>query len=211
MVRCADKEFSQNVFINCPFTKDFEDLLKPLVFTVIRVGLNPRLSFENQNAAKARLEAILELMINSKYSIHDLSLNHAAKAGDEFRMNMPFELGIDYGIIKFDAAGRSQEKQILILEDRPFITKKTISDMAGADFLSHKNDPEELVTEVVIWLANVIKREFAPSLIWDQYNYYKADDYARLTSSGYRPADINKQTIPQSIRSMKKWISNNPL
>lgn len=148
MALCSDLDFERNVFINCPFSEDFEPLLKPLLFTVLRVGLEPRISFENNTATKFRLEAIVDLMLDSKYSIHDLSLNHSTSVGEEFRMNMPFELGIDYAIALRENHDRFRSKKLLILEDKPFITKRTISDMAGTDFRNHKNEPEELIAEV---------------------------------------------------------------
>ena len=51
---------------------------------------------EQSNAAKPRIEKICELIQASKYSIHDLSRCQASQANELFRLNMPFELGVDF-------------------------------------------------------------------------------------------------------------------
>lgn len=39
--------FDKNIFINCPFDKTFiDDLLKPIVYVIVKNGFTPRLSLE---------------------------------------------------------------------------------------------------------------------------------------------------------------------
>ena len=90
-------EFEKNVFINCPFDSEYLKLLRPLLFTVIYVGLHPRIALETADGGQARMKKILGLIRDSKYSIHDLSRMESTQAGELYRMNMPFELGIDFG------------------------------------------------------------------------------------------------------------------
>ena len=90
-------DFNKNVFINCPFDDDYRQMLLSLIFTIKHLGFNPRLSLEKDDAGVSRLAHIVELIEASKYGIHDLSRMMAVKKGAPARMNMPFELGIDYG------------------------------------------------------------------------------------------------------------------
>ena len=58
--------FDDNVFINCPYDVEYLPLLRPLVFTVLYAGLNPRLASERLNSGETRIskkEDILELQI----------------------------------------------------------------------------------------------------------------------------------------------------
>ncbi len=67
------KHYQKNVFINCPFDDKYFDLLQTLVFTIIYYGFYPRISLENSDSGQPRLEKIVDLIRESKYSIHDLS------------------------------------------------------------------------------------------------------------------------------------------
>lgn len=93
--------FATNVFINCPLDETYiNDLLKPMLYLIIKNGYNPRLSLEVSDSGEVRLKKITEIIKSCKSSIHDLSLVKAKKAKEFARMNMPFELGIDYGLRK---------------------------------------------------------------------------------------------------------------
>lgn len=89
--------FEKNVFVNCPFDPQYLPLLRSLLFTIIYLRLKPRIALEAMDAGQARLDKIVGLIADSKFGIHDLSPVEAANAGELFRLNMPFELGIDFG------------------------------------------------------------------------------------------------------------------
>lgn len=65
--------FEENVFVNCPFDQQYLPLLRPLLFTVIYLGLKPRIALEAMDSGQARLDKIVGLIRDSKFSIHDLS------------------------------------------------------------------------------------------------------------------------------------------
>ena len=50
----ADRDFSSNVFINCPFDSDYVPLLRPLLFTVLFLNLNPRIASERFDSGEAK-------------------------------------------------------------------------------------------------------------------------------------------------------------
>jgi len=55
----VDKSFEKCVFINCPFDKDFEPILYAIMFTVVFMGLTPRLASETNDSEDTRLEKYL--------------------------------------------------------------------------------------------------------------------------------------------------------
>jgi len=42
--------FDKNIFINCPFDREYLPLLRPLLFTVVECGLEPRIASERPDA-----------------------------------------------------------------------------------------------------------------------------------------------------------------
>lgn len=65
--------FDKNIFINCPFDKDYLPMLKTLLYVIKKIGYNPRIALERSDSGEVRLDKIKELIESSKYSIHDLS------------------------------------------------------------------------------------------------------------------------------------------
>lgn len=94
--------FEKHVFINCPIDIHYYPLLKVLVFTFVKYGMIPRVALENSDAGQARITKVLGLIKESKYSIHDLSRLKSVKAKEFYRMNMPFEIGVDFGARNFN-------------------------------------------------------------------------------------------------------------
>ena len=66
-------DFDRNVFINCPFDSDYFPLLRPLLFSIVYLGFNPKIALETSDSGELRVDKICELIKASKYSVHDLS------------------------------------------------------------------------------------------------------------------------------------------
>ena len=90
-------QFTKNVFINCPFDNEYIALLRPLLFTIVYLGYSPRIASEQFDSGEARIKKICDLIEKSQLSIHDLSRIKSSKEEQFYRLNMPFELGIDIG------------------------------------------------------------------------------------------------------------------
>lgn len=137
-------DFEKNIFINCPIDQEFIDnLLKPILFIVIKNGFNPRVSLEISDSGQSRLLKITDIIKNCRYNIHDIS-KVKSKASHEFsRMNMPFELGIDYGI-RYSGLKTFDTKHFLILEAVKYEYMHALSDISGFDTKAHKNETKEL-------------------------------------------------------------------
>jgi hypothetical protein len=106
----AEPPFEKCVFINCPFDKDYEGILQAMLFCIVYLGLSPRIATERMNSAEVRLTKLSELIVASKYSIHDLSRCQAEKGGEHYRLNMPFELGLDYGCRRYFGRDHKQRR-----------------------------------------------------------------------------------------------------
>jgi hypothetical protein len=158
--------FEKNVFVNCPFDDAYLPLLKPLLFCILDLGFEPRIALERLDSGESRIEKIIELIEESKFAIHDLSRLRAEKAGDFFRLNMPFELGLDVGCRRF-RGGQWAQKRCLILEAERYRYQAALSDLSNSDIAVHGNEPVTLVGEVRNWLNSQTNLHApGPSQIW---------------------------------------------
>jgi hypothetical protein len=201
--------FEQNVFVNCPFDEEYFSLLRPIIFTIIYLGLKPRIALEALDAGEARLDKIIRLIRQSKYSIHDISRLEAREAGELYRLNMPFELGIDFGCRKF-GRGELREKRSLVLEVQRHRYMAALSDLSGADIESHDNDPYKGIEVVRNWLKNTCKlHAFGPAKISGAFTDFMADNFDRLTCEGFSKEDIGHLPIAELIECMEAWVAEN--
>lgn len=201
--------FKDNVFVNCPFDDEYLALLRPILFTIIYLGLKPRIALEAMDAGEARLDKIVGLIADSKFAIHDISRIEAARAGDLYRLNMPFELGIDFGCRKF-GRGQLKEKRSLVLEAERYRYKAALSDLSGVDIESHDNDPYKVAGIVRNWLKNTCHfSAVGPSKITSAFTDFMADNFDKLTSDGFSPADIEALQVAELIECMEKWVEQN--
>lgn len=199
--------FDQSIFINCPFDKDYEPILQAILFCVIYLGFNPRLATERANAAENRIDKISELIQSSKYSIHDLSRCRAKKAGEYFRLNMPFELGIDYGCRRF-LGNKYLDKKFLILEQERYRFQAAISDIAGCDIEPHGGNYQKAIEKVRNWLVQEAgAHKDGPSKILQKYTDFQEWNYERLLHLGHSEDDIQRYPTQELMVSMKDWMA----
>lgn len=197
--------FSCSVFINCPFDTAYEPILQAMAFCVIHLGFTPRLALECNDSAALRLPRLLELIRSCKYSIHDLSRCQSAKKGEHFRLNMPFELGLDYGCREFFGQDRG-EKKILILEEKPYRYQAALSDIAGCDIQSHAADYQIAVRKVRNWLvAEAGAEALGATRILGAYADFQEWHYEQQLALGFSDADIQDYPTIELVRSMLRW------
>lgn len=205
--RAVDK-FNRNVFINCPFDEQYYALLRPLLFTVIYLGFYPRIALERSDSAENRIDKICSLISESKYSIHDLSRLKAKKAREFYRLNMPFELGIDYGS-RVHGKPPMHEKQCLILEAERFDYMKALSDLSGVDIKSHSNEPAKIVHVVRDWFVETVglRGVSSPTIIWYRFNEFASDFYDARVAEGFTDQDLNMMPVPEYIDFIRDWVA----
>lgn len=197
--------FEKSVFVNCPFDEEFEPILQAILFCVVRLGFSPRLASENQDSGDVRLEKIRKMIEDSKFSIHDLSRCQARKKGEMFRLNMPFELGIDYGCRQYFGNGR-EEKRFLILEEKKYRYQAALSDISGCDIQAHSADYSKAIKAVRNWLVNVAGAEdVGSSKILSDYISFQEWYYETKLKTGASDEDIQEYPTSEVLKSMFKW------
>lgn len=204
----AEADFELNVFINCPFDERYYPLLRPLLFTIVYLGFKPRIASERSDSTESRIDKICGLIRISKYGIHDLSRLKASRAKEFYRMNMPFELGIDYGSKLFGSTSMS-EKKCLILETERFDYMRALSDLSGVDIKSHKNEPVRMVRAVRDWFVETVglRSVSSPTVIWYRFNDFASDFYDARKAGGFTDEDLDMMPVPEYIDFIRDWVT----
>jgi hypothetical protein len=202
--------FSKNVFINCPFDHEYESLLRPILFTIVYLGFNPQIASQRADSGEQRINKIVSLISKSKYSIHDLSRARSEHPREYYRLNMPFELGIDYGSRRTAGAAFSR-KRFLVLGSKPHDYKRALSDLAGVDAESHGNKPERAISAVRNWFVSTVRLRSAasPTVIWYKFNDFTADFYAKRKDEGFSKEDLKMMPVREYIAFIRKWVKDN--
>ncbi len=212
------KNYHKNIFVNCPFDDKYFDLLQTLIFTICYYGFTPRISLESSDSGQPRLDKIVQLIMESRYSIHDLSRLQSKNIDEFYRLNMPFELGIDFGLRKFNKD--FADKRSLILESKKYDYMKAISDINGFDIKNHNDTPLELIKCIRSWfsatlkLPNLIGSEKVASDFFD-FNTWLFQirmkkylvSHNSTDSESFAKKEIEEMTIPEYIIGINEWKS----
>jgi hypothetical protein len=198
--------YKENVFINCPFDEQYRRLLRPLLFTILYLHLEPKIS-QTSSSGTIRINQIKRFIRTSRYGIHDLSRSKPLKKGDLPRFNMPYELGLDIGCHEFGGQ-RFKDKKILILETDPYHYQKVLSDIAGQDIKHHADDPKTIVREVRNWFSTIDPGNVAGySAIWIAFNQFTDDlNTSLLSDGGFTQAEVDDMPEADYIKYVKQWI-----
>ena len=197
--------FENNIFINCPFDSKYKPILKAIIFCIVYLEYKPLLS-ETINSADSRVDGILDLISNSKYSIHDLSRMEASKKNELARFNMPFELGMDIGCKRFGSDSQ-KEKCFLILDKLKFRYQKSISDISGNDISIHNEEPEKALRQVRNWLRKLDGNHIdSPNKIWRLYNEFNGDFYEIAENDELSIDDIEEMPWDEYCYYIQEWI-----
>jgi hypothetical protein len=201
-------EFEKNVFINCPFDPEYNFLLRPLLFTIESLGFAPKIASERSDGGELRLAKITGLIRQSRYSIHDLSRLQADRKGEFYRLNMPFELGVEYGA-RFFGDGPLREKRCLILGKAPHDHLRALSDIGGIDIKHHNGQPAQLVQQVRNWFVETggVRRAPSPTVIWYQFIEFLAEFHKKRTAEGYASRDLEMMPVPEFIDFVREWLA----
>src|SRR6267142_1061473 len=144
---------NRDVFINCPFDRDYQDFFYAIVFVVVRSGFHARCALETDDSSENRFEKICSIVQECRYGIHDISRTDLDPGSRLPRFNMPLELGLFLGAKRF--GNRSQKlKRCIVLDEQRYRFQKYISDIAGQDIRSHQGKIAKLIEELASWLRN---------------------------------------------------------
>jgi hypothetical protein len=202
--------FDTAVFINCPFDPKYVGMLRPILFCVIDLRMEPRIALERLDSGEPRVDKIIELISQCRFAIHDLSRLRADKEGEFYRLNMPFELGLDVGCRTFGSR-KFRTKRCLILEAERYRYQAAISDLSNSDIGVHNNEPEHALREVRNWLVSEVGiRAAGPAAMWARFEDFMVANYRQLAARGFSSRDIEAFPVSELIPSMKDWVGANP-
>ncbi len=196
-------QLNKNVFINCPFDREYYELLRSILFTTLYLGFFPRIASERFDSGEPRFKKIIELINLSRYSIHDLSRLISKEEGEYYRLNMAFEIGLDIGCREFSDVGRN--KKSLIIENDPYRYSRAISDLAGFDIKYHNGDQAKLIRVIRDWFIEngALKKITNATDIWYEFS---ADFYEKRKCEGFTDDDLNTMPVPEYIEFIKEWM-----
>ncbi|MCO5133719.1 MAG: hypothetical protein M9908_05070 [Phyllobacteriaceae bacterium] len=201
----AKPDFDCCVFINCPFDEDYAPILQAILFCVTYLGFQPRLALEAMDSGQSRLDKIQSLIGASRYSIHDLSRCQSTEVGEHFRMNMPFELGIDQGCRRYGGK-KFERKKFLILEEQKYRYQAAISDLSGCDIEFHAGHFDKAILKVRNWLVNEAgAKPEGPARIQQAYTNFQEWYYERQLASGASDEDIQHYPTKEMLTAMIEW------
>jgi hypothetical protein len=197
-----DSKYNKNVFINCPFDKEYDQIFQAIVFAIHDCGFFPICM--KGTCSEIRLYKILEKMENCKFAIHDLSRQELHKPP---RFNMPFELGLFIGCQQY----KDDEKEFLVLDSKKYAYQKIISDILGIDPEYHKNNPKIAINKVRNWLRSYEAKEMilAGPKIWERYQEFRRELPRLCRELGYTLREfMNDFNFIDYSNFITGWIKN---
>lgn len=123
-------------------------------------------------------------------------------------MNMPFELGVEYGCRSFGGR-RLKEKRCLVLERDPHEFRKALSDLSGVDIKPHDNEPRSVVRAVRNWFRETVgvRIDEGPAEVWYLFNDFAYDFYERRRAEGFSDDDLNMMSVTEYVDFISAWLS----
>jgi len=197
-----------SVFINCPFSPEYQPIFRALLFAVWACRFRPRCALEGSDSSQNRLQKIEGIIEECKFGIHDISHVELDSNTGLPRFNMPFELGMFFAAKRFGSPQQKQ-KMALILDKKAYRYRNSLSDISGQDIVIHNGSAKTAIKKVRDWLDGCHPVN-APlpggDYIADQYYKFcrqlpKASAEQKLTAEELTYADI--------CRAIEAWVKDN--
>lgn len=200
--------YDDNVFINCPFDKQYKPIFDAIVFAIHDAGFIARCALEVIDSGQTRLSKIIQIVSDCKYGIHDISRTEVGRSQLP-RFNMPFECGLFWGCFEF-GAHKHKEKRLLVLDNEEYRYRASLSDIAGQDIKSHDNHPRIAIDNVRTWLNSKSGRTTIPGgrAIWDRYALFRRDLPLILKRAGITRTELAKpEYYPDYVSFIVHWLT----
>lgn len=198
--------FDRCVFVNCPFDDDYLPLLHAILFAIHDCGFIARIAVEDVGSGETRLDKIVRIIDESRYSIHDISRVEITAASPLPRFNMAFECGLAFGALRF--ASR-KGRDFLFMAAEPHQDKLTLSDLAGQDSKAHRNDPRTAVGAVRSFLAakSSPNATRGTEAIWKRYQRFSSQLFRLAQQLGMTEAEIASfDYVRDWLQVMTLWL-----
>ena len=196
--------YSENVFINCPFDKEYLILRDALLFAIFDCGFIPRCALEEDDSGNVRFNKIQKIIAECRFGVHDLSRTELDDQTQTPRFNMPLELGVFLGAKHF--GNRQQKGKVcLVLDLEQYRYQAFISDIAGHDIRSHDNNPEKVITHIRNWLNTASGRKTIPGgrAIINRWRQFEADLPAVCEKSFI---EVDELTYNDRTNFISEWL-----
>jgi len=196
--------YSENVFINCPFDKEYLILRNALLFAIFDCGFIPRCALEEDDSGNVRFNKIQKIIAECRFGVHDISRTELDDQTQTPRFNMPLELGVFLGAKHF--GNRQQKGKVcLVLDREQYRYQAFISDIAGHDIRSHDNDPEKVIRHIRNWLNTASGRRTIPGgrAIINRWRQFEADLPAMCEQSSI---EVDELTYNDRTNFISEWL-----
>jgi hypothetical protein len=200
---------NSDIFINCPFTKDYSPFYDAAIFAIIYCSCVPRCSREFPENSSYRLENICALIGQSRLAIHDISYTKLDKhrdTGEELpRFNMPLELGLFIGATKFGDQSLPAKKCLIFDRDEHRF-RAFISDLNGYDISPHEDVPSKMVATIASWLRDELRNDNIPggTYIMEKFAEFQADLPTILELMRLQRSELSFQSYRNTAQ---QWIA----
>jgi hypothetical protein len=200
--------YNKNVFINCPFSDDYQPIFRAILFTIYYCEFRPRCAREVSDSSENRLAKIQQIIRESKFGVNDISVMELDPTTRLPRFNMPFELGLFFAAKDFGSR-HQKSKVALVIDSGDYRYRAALSDISGQDISSHGGDPEKVIHVLRDWLDNC--RGGSVGL---HGGAYIVEDYKKflqnLPSASKRlHQDPDTLTYVDLCRAMESWLVRN--
>lgn len=200
--------YDRSVFINCPFSSDYQRLFRAILFCVFACGYRPRCAFEVSDGTENRLSKIEAIIRQCRLGIHDISFMGLDGKTKLARMNMPFELGLFLGAKRF-GTGLQGRKAAIVFDRSAYRYRAALSDISGQDIHAHGRSVDRTINEVRNWLNsfNQSPKDIPGGAhIARQYGKFVRQLPAAAKKQHLR---LRELTYADICRAMEGWIEEN--
>jgi hypothetical protein len=200
--------YSRSVFVNCPFSPDYQPIFRAILFTVLACSYRPRCAREISDSSQNRLAKIEGIIRQSQFGIHDISFMSIDPITKLPRFNMPFELGLFLAAKSF-GRDRQKRKVALILDNSGYRYRDALSDISGQDIAFHGGDPKKAIREVRDWLD--ARQGEAYSLPGGQHLGDQYEEFCDQLPTALEKISLkaDRLTYADICRSIAFWLRDN--
>lgn len=146
------------------------------------------------------------------FAIHDISRTELDAVNKLPRFNMPFELGLDFGL-RESGVSKFRKKSCLILDRSRYRFQKYLSDIAGHDPEAHADDPKRVIEVVRSWLRRASHDSAIPSPQAICSHYYGFLNDLPAMASAKRMSQkrllVDNDYFVDLTNLMKDWLKDN--
>jgi hypothetical protein len=200
--------YSRSVFINCPFSLDYQPMFRAVLFVVYTCGYRPRCALEISDSSENRLSKIESIIADSQLGIHDISFTNIDQKTKLPRFNMPFETGIFFAAKRF-GAGKQKRKIALVLDKNAYQYRKSLSDISGQDISIHKGIAKTAIRQIRDWLDTCQGGKYSlpgGDYISSQYRKFSRNLPAASKQLKLKDGEL---TYADTCRAIEAWLKDN--